>query len=679
MSKLYTRVGNGNGWADYPSTNTPRNAFNFNIMDKGIDDLDNAIVDHQAQIDRLVIDGDSSPAIAQALADTEFQTLRDYRIANDSQLAAKAKQVDLNATNEAVALRAEKVYVDSKFGSMGNAKRFMGSCTSTELTAKTGMVVDDYWYVTDLTTNKCYNGTSWVDIGNSLDLGDGAVTKNKFDAKMRSLLIDQYTDLGLMFTDVGFYGIGGESFTSAGYLKLERSVLPGDTYKITGYSYLTMRLYIMMDANNNVVSYFPTAQDSAKTKYTDIVITIPKNVTKLRINKIDNISNPVIASLVTGHIIDESKVSENYTVYGKQLYDANTHNINGYWILPTGGISADSASKYAKIPVKPNESVAMCRNDTVAFDATHTGAVLLLDSNSQQISYIDPANYISLDTYNTYKYITFKTPSNCAFIAYTVKLGTTYDISSSIIVIYGDEITDEIINNNEIFKLREFHIADKSARDSIASLNAKYKGKKWAVPGDSLTERNARATKNYHDYIAEETGITVVNMGLSGSGYKNMEPASSFYGRILNVPLDTDVVTIFGSGNDLTYVAQGLLGNVADTDTNTICGCINKTIDNLYSVMPTVPIGIITPCPWVSYPPSEVGNNMELYSEKLIEICKRRSIPCLDLYHESNLRPWDSNFRTLMYSRDEGNGVHPDENGHKILATKIREFLYSLI
>jgi hypothetical protein len=66
MAKRYKRVGNGLGWKDGPSTNTLRNADNFNIMDKGINDLDNAIEGQQAQIDSLVAGGDSSPAAAQA-------------------------------------------------------------------------------------------------------------------------------------------------------------------------------------------------------------------------------------------------------------------------------------------------------------------------------------------------------------------------------------------------------------------------------------------------------------------------------------------------------------------------------------------------------------------------------------------------------------------------------------
>jgi lysophospholipase L1-like esterase len=204
-----------------------------------------------------------------------------------------------------------------------------------------------------------------------------------------------------------------------------------------------------------------------------------------------------------------------------------------------------------------------------------------------------------------------------------------------------------------------------------------WKGVKWTCIGDSLTEHNSRTLKNYHDYIAENTGIEVVNMGVSGSGYKRKDDENkAFYQRVANVPTDSNVVTIFGSGNDM---GSGInLGNITDTGTDTLCGCINRTIDNLIDIMPTVQLGIITPTPWVGYPPS-TDNAMKKYSEAIIDICRIRSIPCLDLYHCSNLRPWTEEGRNACYTRDEGNGVHPDETGHKIIASRFKAFLESLI
>lgn len=214
-----------------------------------------------------------------------------------------------------------------------------------------------------------------------------------------------------------------------------------------------------------------------------------------------------------------------------------------------------------------------------------------------------------------------------------------------------------------------------SIEQKLIGDSRKWSGKKWVCIGDSLTEVNTRTTLHYHDYIAEVTGITVVNMGISGTGYAKGGD-NTFNGRIANVPTDADVVTIFGSGNDLTAGIE--LGEITDTGTETLCGCINTTIDNLIAIMPTVQLGIITPTPWVGYKPGD-KNTMELYSNAIVDICKARSIPCLDLYHCSNLRPWTEEGRAACYSKDDGNGVHPDENGHKLIAPRFKAFLESLL
>lgn len=208
-----------------------------------------------------------------------------------------------------------------------------------------------------------------------------------------------------------------------------------------------------------------------------------------------------------------------------------------------------------------------------------------------------------------------------------------------------------------------------------------YTGVKWAVFGDSLTERNHTATKIYHDYISDQLGIEVVNYGKSGTGYKSTYGEfAAFYDRILTIdPNSFDVLTIFGSGNDLNQ--SFVLGVATDTGTDTLCGCINTTIDNFYSVAPFKKLALITPTPWKSYSPAVENNAMEAYSEKIVEICKRRGIPCLDLYHMSGLRPWDEAYRTEFYNENgiQDSGVHPNSKGHKMIAPIIREFLKKLI
>ena len=203
-------------------------------------------------------------------------------------------------------------------------------------------------------------------------------------------------------------------------------------------------------------------------------------------------------------------------------------------------------------------------------------------------------------------------------------------------------------------------------------------GLKWACVGDSLTEHNRRTTMNYHDYIAEETGITIINMGHSGCGYAKIGAyGKNFMGIVEEIPNDVDVITIFGSCNDM---GAGLaLGTPTDTGTTTLCGCINTTLSTIYTNHMTTPLGIITPTPLYAAEPSDGDTPLSLYSDAIAKICELRGIPCLNLFYCSNLHPNDSAFKNAAYSKDEGGGTHPDETGHKIITPRFRQFLFSLI
>lgn len=167
-------------------------------------------------------------------------------------------------------------------------------------------------------------------------------------------------------------------------------------------------------------------------------------------------------------------------------------------------------------------------------------------------------------------------------------------------------------------------------RGYFIGVKPKWADRTWACLGDSLTESNSRTTKHYFDYIAEKTGIKTINLGVSGTGYMRRKDVNrAFYQRVSDIPEDADVITIFGSGNDLS--SDQTLGEVTDTGTDTICGCINTTIDAIYERIPLARLGIATPTPWVGSTPSKPTCGMAKYADAIVEICKRRSIPCLDL------------------------------------------------
>ena len=249
---------------------------------------------------------------------------------------------------------------------------------------------------------------------------------------------------------------------------------------------------------------------------------------------------------------------------------------------------------------------------------------------------------------------------------------------------YSGELTDVIFceyDGNipstplEYFKhriIREQALSEEYLRNILS----KWKNIKWCCFGDSLTEMNGYTTRHYYDYIAEKTGVNIEVNGVGGTGYRaGYQYNNAFYQRASGISSDVDVVTIFGSGNDIGKLDWG---SVTDTDDTTLFGCMNMTIDAIYNINPIVKIGIVSPTPWQDFNPN-TNNSMKSYASRLKEFAESRGIPFLDLYKCSTLRPWEQSYRKLCYSKDNGGGTHPNEKGHEIIAPMFEAFLDSLL
>jgi lysophospholipase L1-like esterase len=371
--------------------------------------------------------------------------------------------------------------------------------------------------------------------------------------------------------------------------------------------------------------------------------------------------------------------------YGLQLFTSSM-NVAGTWINPSGAFVANASYKYAKIPVVAGETVSITRNDNgvKSFFASNTGAIAFIDTNGNILSSVSPENYFN-GAYNNSSIVTVTIPTNTAYLGLTTVLGATWDITSTLIVVYGDTISSTLLASGEIGKLYNYPLKDTTARALIKNLPAlSTSGKKWVYVGDSITENNSYATSHYWSYIQTDLGFTGINMGASGTGYKRSEDTNvAFYQRIGSIDITADVVTIFGSINDAYYGTYGTLGTANDVFTtgqdNTVCACINKTLDTLYSVMPLVKVGLITPLPNFNAYPGLTSIWFENYVNAIVQIGKQRGIPVLDLYHRSLLKPWDATHNSLFYENDNTKNTHPNANGHKMFYPAIREFLKSLI
>lgn len=221
-------------------------------------------------------------------------------------------------------------------------------------------------------------------------------------------------------------------------------------------------------------------------------------------------------------------------------------------------------------------------------------------------------------------------------------------------------------------------------------VDSPLKGKKWCAIGDSLTDSaTLNGGKNYVDFISDETDVISINKGIGGTGYLNNNSGAdtTFYERRSEFPKDADVYTFFGSFNDMNLFDDDSIGNIDSSDTTTLMGAMSLAIRAIGYLNTNAAVGVILPTPWASYNSTSTAKSVkpEKYIKALIDVCNKYSIPYLDLYHQSGLRPWDTNFNKIYYKDDneDGNyseGVHPNSLGHeKFIAPKVKLFLESLI
>lgn len=284
--------------------------------------------------------------------------------------------------------------------------------------------------------------------------------------------------------------------------------------------------------------------------------------------------------------------------------------------------------------------------------------------SNQTNDYFGVGIRISSDVGTTYNDVTLK-PMVCIDGAYN-----TYEVPSAIF----DITTGESANLSDVDSGMLCY-ATKTGVISYSKQVPKYVSeladKTWFCLGDSITYNSG----NYHEIIAESDGVIPTNGGVAGTGYmRTVGSQGNFATRSANMNTVYDIVTVMGSINDINEIAN--IGTATDTGTATIGGCINTTIDNIYA-SGNYHLGLISPIPSGTYngnPKNGENTHVARIVALEAEICRLRGVPFLDLFHSSNMQPWDSTFASLYMNDD----THPNAAGYKIFSNAIKQFIKSL-
>lgn len=561
---------------------------------------------------------------------------------------------------------------------------------------------DGEWYFWNNNTNQWKNGGVYqatLHTSNSVKFNMlDTIIKDYFDINNNTELIN------LSWEDGYFYDSGTGAKTSyTGTKCASLNVSPGEIYHAYGYSNSSALSCILCNSSGSVIDRFGNASG-----YNFNEIVIPENGAILRINSW-GVANDTIISKTTSltlsendsfklnnELIDIIKPKENsikcksFTTNTSGIYtraftieipknldllndndiitlecDLYTNNVADitsflFWTHQSGGSTPYKVNNFNRNNINyKNKHCIINKNDNMA----HVDiSVINTPYNNDNYSY-----FVSVGT-NSSK-------PNLEVDIFNIKLvNKTQNIEIP--------LTDYVSNYGSNIILETF---DLIGRYNIFKNYVENVGfTRWYAIGDSITEKNYRAKKNYIDYCVEELKyIQAINKGASGTGYKAYS-GRTFIDRISQITdynFETDIITVMGSINDKNFVANNL-GQIGDTSTDTLYGAMYTFFNTLFTNFNGVRVGCISPINWKG---SNDNDELKKYTKALKDTCELFNVPFLDITHSCNLRPDNTAFLNEFYMSDneqnpqlDTGGVHPNSKGHRIFSNEIKEFIKKL-
>ncbi len=512
-----------------------------------------------------------------------------------------------------------------------------------------------------------YENNDWKDCGafQSSGIADGSVHIEKLNNSLQGSYYPDVTEVKIGHINTGYLSWFGKIITTTGdgvngepVYSDTIPVLPDEEYYIFSQNYWDGKVVNLLK-QGKLVKYIP-AENNAQKKF--IKVTIPHDVDGMILN-------------------------------GTRTFPPRAFKVNFYTQIP------DSISSF--IPILKNqdynfEKIELSKKDGYGYWDKNWGNFMAVpfDKTRAQIAY-EP---IKVQPFETYK-ITGCSAWDARLWVIISPEGKVVDYCSTEM---GKNLTETVMipKNGAYLQINELLIDAHTSVKKAVSIKNKLPltDKVWTAVGDSWTQIHSDKHQSYVDYVGQTTGITAVNAGAGGTGYVTGGPNNwnnQFYKR--QIDAKSNIVTIFGSFND-AYDSDFKFGKQGDTDTNTLWGALKATLDHIYSLNFDAQVGIVAPGPWGAInqhldPTIKVStldthtdgevNDMSIvdFAEKYVQVlqdfAKLNSLPFLDLYHYSGLRPWDSTFISKYYhGTNDADTTHPNSEAmKKFIAPKIAEFI----
>ena len=220
----------------------------------------------------------------------------------------------------------------------------------------------------------------------------------------------------------------------------------------------------------------------------------------------------------------------------------------------------------------------------------------------------------------------------------------------------------------------------------------KLEGLKINFLGDSITEGHGTSPieNTFWNVIKREEGLAESRgYGIGGTRIaKKKKPSENprwdldFIQRYPEMDDDADAVVIFGGTNDYGH-GDAPLGEMSDRDPYTFYGACHTLFEGVINKYPEATIVVMTPLHRDCEDDIRGGHNkadgeglgtLLTYVNIIKEVAEYYSLPVLDLWSMSGIQPRVPALRE-KYCPD---GLHPNDAGHKMIASRLAGFFKSL-
>lgn len=216
------------------------------------------------------------------------------------------------------------------------------------------------------------------------------------------------------------------------------------------------------------------------------------------------------------------------------------------------------------------------------------------------------------------------------------------------------------------------------------------KGKKIAFLGDSITEGVGVSDQanRYDRRIERECGLAALwTDAISGSRFAYQFKPSEwprqdlcFAGRACNLPLDLDVIVVFGGTNDYGH-GDAPFGSLEDKTVATFCGATRFMMELFHTRYEGKPIVFLTPARRLGGDTvasrrqnDPEGRPLLDYVDAIKTIAKDYGVYVIDLYRELGIDPSKEEDREAFAP----DGLHFNDAGHGVIAEKLIAFFASI-